>query len=65
MDTLVPNFLLDSKCLSVVFIHESQLGWISHVLVPLLSFNLSLPLSLEKSGVSLALSPPVSTAFSS
>lgn len=70
MDTVVPDFLLGCKCLSVAFLFESQLGWNSHVWASLPSFQISLPLFLaiksagEKSRVSLALSLLCLIAFS-
>lgn len=70
MDTLVPNFLLGCKGLSVAFLSEGQLGWNLHVWASLPSFKISLPLFLaiksagEKLRVSLALSLFYLTAFS-
>lgn len=74
MHTLLSNFLLHCKYLSVAFIHRSQCGWILHwIWTPLPSFKISLPLFLavetagkKKSEVSLALAPliPFSTWMS-
>lgn len=47
LHTLVSNFLLHCKYLSVAFIHRSQCGWILHwIWTPLPSFKISLPLFL-------------------
>lgn len=69
MDTVVPDFLLGCKCLSVAFLSESRLGWNSHVWASLPSFKISLPLFLaiksagEKSRVSLVFVPVMLNCF--